>query len=447
MYTCANSRFSDVSSLLADATEEEIQTFQADLRGTKNNTKIDLQQNVFRNRTQFIKISKEADKLKGEMRMLRTLMSELTGAIGQATTAGGSGVDTAKARRIANRSSVANLEALWNSHLQTLWKRVEGSQKYLPAIPGRHIVYESSRWVELNAATWKPRRRVHLIMLNDHLLVAADKKRPEGTTNGKDNRDKLAPQPLIAIRCWPLEDVNMVDLAPRSQPGSREQGASSSAVNVRVGSGDSFTFATGSNEADVKMNLLATYRRTVEDLRKTKENETQERDKGRNSIGYLAGRDPGVLRSPALLDALDETSIPRSDILIDVDGKPQSIRWVEAQIDDLDIDIALQKFEEAVARLEKLRRIAKGIKGNSVAQSIVTLKLNERASKLEVVISKYLKETHAWITSTKRNVDWLVRLGFEDRAREAYLEARSEIIKKRVRYVWFFLMNKSCVLT
>lgn len=437
-------RYPDVSSLLADATEEEIQTFQADLRGTKNNTKVDLQQNVFRNRTQFIKISKEADKLKGEMRMLRTLMSELTGAIGQATTAGGSGADAAKARRIANRSSVANLEALWNSHLQTLWKRVEGSQKYLPAIPGRHIVYESSRWVELNAATWKPRRRVHLIMLNDHLLVAADKKRPEGTTNGKDNnRDKLAPQPLVAIRCWPLEDVNMVDLAPRAQPGSREQGASSSAVNVRVGSGDSFTFATGSNEADVKMNLLATYRRTVEDLRKTKETETQERDKGRNTIGYLAGRDPGVLRSPALLDALDETSLPRSDVLIDVDGKPQSLRWVEAQIDDLDIDIALQKFEEAVARLERLRRIAKGIKGNSVAQSLVTLKLNERASKLEVVISRYLKETHAWITSTKRNVDWLVRLGFEDRAREVYLEARSEIIKKRVRYVMLFPTNRN----
>lgn len=409
--------------------------YQADLRGTKNRTSVDLQQNVFRNRTQFIKISKEAEKLKGEMRMLRTLMSELTGAIGQATAAGGSGADTAKARRIANRSSVANLEALWNTHLQTLWKRVEGSQKYLPAIPGRHIVYESSRWVELNAATWKPRRRVHLIMLNDHLLVAADKKRPEGATNGKDNRDKQALQPLVAIRCWPLEDVNMVDLAQRSQPGSRDQATSSNAINVRVGSGDSFTFATGSNEADVKAGLLATYRRTIEDLRKTKENETQERAKGSDSIGYLAARDPGVLRSPALMNALDETSMPRSDVLIDVDGKPQSIRWVEAQIDDLDIDIALQKFEEAVARLEKLRRIAKGIKGNSIAQNIVSLKLNERASKLEVVISKYLKETHAWITSTRRNVDWLVRLGFEDRAREAYLEARSEIIKKRVRCV------------
>jgi exocyst complex component 8 len=431
-------RFTDVSTLLADATEEDIQTFQMDLRKAKNRTSVDLQDNVFRNRTQFIKISKEAEKLKGEMRMLRNLMSELTGALGQATSAGSAGADTAKARRLANRSSVANLEALWNTHLQTLWKRVEGSQKYLPAIPGRHIVYESSRWVELNVATWKPRKRVHLIMLNDHLLVAAEKKRAEVQTNG-NARDKQATQQLVAIRCWPLQDVQMVDLA-RREPGTGEKVASSNAINVRVGA-DSFTFSTGSSEAAEKVALLTTFRRTVEDLRKNQEMETQERAKGQDTAGYLAARDPGVLRNPALMDSLEETSIARTDILIDVDGKPQSIRWVEAQIDDLDIDIALQKFEEAVARLENLRRIAKGIKGNSVAQNIVTLKLNERAAKLEAVISRYLKDTHAWITSTRRNVDWLVRLGFEDRAREAYLEARSEIIKKRIRFVICILQS------
>jgi hypothetical protein len=391
---------------------------------------------VFQNRTQFIKISKEAEKLKGEMRMLRNLMSELTGALGQATSAGGSGADTAKARRIANRSSVANLEALWNTHLQTLWKRVEGSQKYLPAIPGRHIVYESSRWVELNAATWKPRRRVHLILLNDHLLVATEKKRADGAANAREPREKQGPPQLVATRCWPLQDVQMADLTTRSTPGSGDKASpsSSTAVNVRVGT-DSFTFATGSTEASEKMTLLTTFRRTIEDLRRNLEAESQEREKAQDTVGYLANRDNSLLRSPDLLESVNETSIPRSDMLVDVDGKPQSIRWVEAQIDDLDIDIALQRFEEAVTRLETLKRIAKGIKGNSIAQSVITLKLNERASKLAVVITRYLKDSHAWKTSTHRNVDWLVRLGYEDRAREAYLEARTEIVKKRIRYI------------
>lgn len=399
----------------------------------KNSASTDLQHNVFQHRTQFIKISKEAEKLKGELRTLRNLMSELTGALGQATSAGDTGADTFnnKSRR---RTSVANLEAMWNTHLQTLWKRVEGSQKYLPAIPGRHVVYESSRWVELNAATWKPRRRVHLILLNDHFLVAAEKKRTDTAAITKDARAKQGTPQLVATSCWALQDVQMADLATRNTPGSGNEANSSNAVNVRVGT-DSYTFATGSTESQVKLTLLTNFRRTVEDLRKILEVESQARKKSQDEVGYLATRDSSLLRSPDLVEALNDTSVPRTDILVDVDGKTQSIRWVETQIDDLDIDIALQRFEEAVSRLEKLKRIAKGIKSNSLAQSIITVKLNERASKLAAVVTRYLKDTHAWRTSTHRNVDWLVRLGFEDRAREAYLEARSDIMKKRVRYV------------
>src|SRR6266480_1111314 len=240
----ANVQLSDVANLLADASEEDIQRFQQDLRKVKNRTSTDLQQNVFQNRTQFIKISKEAEKLKAEMRTLRNLMSELTSGLGQATSSAGGGPDTLASRRQANRSSVANLEALWNTHLQTLWKRVEGSQKYLPAIPGRHIVYESGRWVELNAATWKPRRRVHLILLNDHFLVAAEKKRTDATTlNQRDVKEKQGPTQLFAVRCWPLQEVQMADLATRATPGSAEKATTSNSVNIRVGT-DSYTFAT-----------------------------------------------------------------------------------------------------------------------------------------------------------------------------------------------------------
>jgi hypothetical protein len=203
-------------------------------------------------------------------------------------------------------------------------------------------------------------------------------------------------------------------------------------VNVRVGA-DSLTFATGSADAELKMQLLTDFRRTQEDLRRTLEEENQNRDKRQDAAGYLAGRDAGVLQNAELVEAITETSVPRSDILIDVDGKPQSLRWVEGQIDDLDIDIALQRFEEAVARVEKFRRIARGIKNNKMAQNLITLKLNERAAKLEAVITRYLKDTPSWITATKKHVDWLVRLGFEDRAREAYLQSRTQTIKQRMR--------------
>jgi hypothetical protein len=428
--------------MLADASEQDIRDYQNELRKVKNRTSTDLQHNVYQNRTQFIKISKEAERLKGEMRTLRTLMSELTQTLGQTTSAAGLAGDTKTARKQANRSSVANLEALWNTHLQTLWKRVEGSQKFLPAIPGRHIVYESARWVELNAATWKVRQRVHMILLNDHLLVASEKKRTDmAAQNARDAKQKnQAPMQLVAQRCWALQDVQMADLTSRSAPGSRDREGSSNAIIVRVAT-ESYTFATAGGDGIEKGTLLSAFRKTVEDLRKTLGAETEERGKAQDSVNYFATRDLSILKKTDLLDSLSDNSVNnRASMLVDVDGKQQNIRWVESQLDDLDIDIALRRFEEAVKRVERLKNLAKNIRGNLVAQEIVTLKVNERAAKLASVLIRQLVESHSWMNSTKTYANWIIRLGFEDQAREAYLDARSEVIKKRARYASRFEM-------
>ncbi|KAF2459138.1 hypothetical protein BDY21DRAFT_318400 [Lineolata rhizophorae] len=465
-----------VASLLADASEQDIRDYQDELRKVKNRTSTDLQHNVYQNRTQFIKISKEAEKLKGEMRTLRTLMTELTVALGQATSAGeGSSGDplgngslngsteslstpsTTSSRR-ANRSSVANLEALWNTHLQTLWKRVEGSQKFLPAIPGRHIVYESGHWVELNAATWKPRRRVWIILLNDHLLIAAEKKRAELAATQQSARDVKtngagppggAPT-LVAQRCWSLQDVQVSELSSSTASSA----AAAAAISIRVGN-DSFTYAATGGASDPrseKSTFVSTFRKAAEDIRRA----TEETSRGGGSFlpsnrdlaeaanagggagasstgsGTSAGTSGGVGAG-----AGSTVSINSSTVFVDVDGKKQSIRWVEGQLDELDIAIALQRFEDAVARVERLRRLAKSIRGNAVAQEVVAAKVAGRAEKLAGVLTRQLVQTHSWLGSMRSNVDWLVRLGYEDRARERYLEAREEVLLKRTRQCAF----------
>src|SRR5271168_4179853 len=110
-----------VTDLLSNASEQDIQEYQDNLRRVKNRTSLDLQQNVYQNRTQFIKISKEAEKLKSEMAVLQGLMSELTIALGQTNAdSNTNGLKSAElngdiqSRRRANRSSVANLESMWN---------------------------------------------------------------------------------------------------------------------------------------------------------------------------------------------------------------------------------------------------------------------------------------------------------------------------------------------
>ena len=204
-----------VTNLLSNASEQDIQEYQNSLRKIKNRTSANLQQSVYQNRTQFIKISKEAEKLKTEMQVLRGLMSDLTGALSQT-----SGSPTATLspevngttfnKRNAHRTSVANLESMWNVQLQTLWKNVEKSQKFLPAIPGRHIILENGAWVELDSATWKPKRPIHLVLLNDHLLIASKKRKrmdPNAPQQGP------APTKLVAEECWPLQNIDMADMS------------------------------------------------------------------------------------------------------------------------------------------------------------------------------------------------------------------------------------------
>jgi predicted RNase H-like nuclease (RuvC/YqgF family) len=117
-----------VAAALADATDEQIREYENELRYIKSKAQADLQQSVLQNRTQFIKISKEAEKLKTEMRALKNLMAELktnTMALLSAARRGTSEADLSGSLTIGmgmskrdKRSSVQDRSALWNTQLQ-----------------------------------------------------------------------------------------------------------------------------------------------------------------------------------------------------------------------------------------------------------------------------------------------------------------------------------------
>ena len=382
--------------MLANASEQEIQDYQKSLRKVKNRASTDLQHNVYQNRTQFIKISKEAEKLKGEMRTLRGLMNELMATLEQASVTApstlGSRSETlddraTKARKRANRSSVANLEAMWSVQLQALWKNVESSQKFLPAIPGRHVVYETGHWMELDAATWRPLRPVHIILLNDHLMVASRrrKKADPNTANNSDFAQKAATK-LVAEKCWPLHAIDLADTVTiygvqATNGSARANKEITRAITIRTGQ-ESFTFRADKIEPTEKAKFLLKFRRTAEENHRAgKTDEADVGNKSKETLNYLATRDPAISQSPGLLRSLSKSK-DRPEIMIDVDGKQRNLRWVEGQVDELDIEVALQRFEDAVTHVEKLRDLAKSLKNNSVARDLVIIKVDERASKL-----------------------------------------------------------------
>ncbi|KAK2606106.1 exocyst complex component exo84 [Conoideocrella luteorostrata] len=427
-----------VSAVLGDATDDQIREFENSLRKLKGRAATDLQHNILQNRTQFIKISKEAEKLKGEMRALRNLMAELktnTTALRAAsmkndqpaTIPGGASAPAGLSKR-DKRSSVADRSALWNSQMQALYKNVEGSQKFLPNAAGRHVVQNAGPWVELDNATYKSRRAMQIFLLNDHLLIASRKKRKVDAP--ADARGPMIK--LVADRCWSLLDVEVVDM-PGTAESSGGRNKLADAIMIRGGGQESFIYRTEKQEADEKKSLLLNVRKAVEELRKGLQSEMEANNKARETINYFASRDPGLLQKTELLETLSDIK----DMLIEVDGKQQNLRWVESQMDELDIDIALQKFEPAVVRVEKLKGLALGLRSNVVAQDFINFKVEERAARLAGIIIRELESTHSAQSKTKVNVGWLTSLGFEDRAREAYLAARTGIIHKRARQCIF----------
>ncbi len=423
-----------VAEILSEATEDEIREYESALRKLKRRASADLQANVYQNRTQFIKISKEAEKLKGEMRTLRNLMAELKANTTALRSGSNSVVDpgfngqigTGLSRR-DKRSSVADRTALWSSQMQALYKNVEGSQKFLPNTPGRHVVQNAGPWVELDNATYRSRRAMQIFLLNDHLLIASRKKRK---TDGPGAADSRAPMTkLVADRCWHLLDVEVVDMAgPGDSSGGRNKLAD--AVMVRGGGqNESFIYRTEKPEDPEKAALMLNIRKRVEELRRNLQSEREATNKAKETINYFASRDPGLLQKTELLETLSDIK----DMLIEVDGKQQNLRWVESQMDELDINIALQQIEPAVVLIEKLKSLAYGLRNNAMAQDFISFKVDERRAKLAGLVARELVSTHNQQKKAKQNISWLARLGLEDRAREAYLEARSETIQKRSR--------------
>ncbi|KAI0852966.1 serine/threonine-protein phosphatase pp2a catalytic subunit [Daldinia vernicosa] len=423
-----------VANILSEATEDEIRDYETALRKLKSRAAADLQQSVYQNRAQFIKISKEAEKLKSEMRTLRNLFKELatnTNALRAASNNHGtpmSGEFSTGLSKKDRRSSVADRTVLWNTQMQVLYKNVEGSQKFLPNSMGRHVIQDAGPWIELDNATYKSRRSMQIFLLNDHLLVASRKKRK--TDNPNDTRGPATK--LVADRCWPLLDVEITDMAVTTESFSGKNKLVD-AIMVRGVGQESFIYKTEKQEDPEKSALLLNIRKAVEELRKNLQSEMEANNKAKETINYFASRDPGLLQKTELLETLSDIK----DMLIEVDGKQQNLRWVEGQMDELDIDIALQKFDLAVDRVEKMQKLARGLKNNIIAQDFIDFKIEERCTKLAGLIIREVVDSHSQPLKTKRNVEWLNRLGFEDRARDAYLKARGDLIQKRSRQCIF----------
>ncbi|KAI5481542.1 hypothetical protein MNV49_002768, partial [Pseudohyphozyma bogoriensis] len=401
------------------AQTEDLRALKTRLEGAMKITEGDLQRSVFKNYADFVVISKEIATLESEMLELKSVLEEWRAV--PESLEGGWGVDellmpggSQGPNRRTQRNSLADLATLYKSQLSALWEGVEGSQKLLPYVPGRHLIAESASFIELNSATYKPKQNVHLFLLNDAMLVSVKKRR--GTGMGGKVR-------LVAERCFNLSEIVVVDL--------KDGGDLTNAVKIKRGK-ETIIFRTDKSE-DKKVLLMA-FKKVAEELMNKKRKEMLSEAEARKG-------DPSNLRS-ARFDydgSLPSSGFSPSEILgfgkDDPTGKDLS--WIGDYSDELAVAIATRTFEEAVVLVEKGKIIAPQLADDPHASVLFRTKLDQRSTELVASLVQDLGDHSIRKSGVVRTTAWLLRLGQGEKARETFLNGRGTLVRRRARQIKF----------
>lgn len=240
-----------------------IDDFFQSLTGQRKQLDTDLKTKINENQQHILQLTGDLKVTQDELVRLRALTQDLYSILGEfsaaahrrlaldANTGSGTGlsssVETGRlvpGARARDRLSVFLLEKMWAAELQLLYKHVDGAQKYVQPVPGRHVLAESGRWHEINVGTWKPTRAMHLFLLSDLVLVAARRALHDG-----------AAKRLQALYCWPLSAVDITAISAPPQVGG---GDALYVINVRA---NSLSFVYQTDRYDHFTRVVAAFRK------------------------------------------------------------------------------------------------------------------------------------------------------------------------------------------
>ncbi|KAG8804158.1 exocyst complex component exo84, partial [Serendipita sp. 399] len=401
---------------------------QASLVASKSATAADLQYSIFKNYEEFILISKEISTLENAMLELKESLSEWKSMPSLLRIE--DNTNQSQERKRAQRSSVADLRVLYASQMQELHAKIEGSAKFVPTIPGRHIIYQSPEMYHLNQATYKVEYAAVLVLLDDSILVAKRRRR----RNGERGR-------LVAERCWNLSEIVIVDV--------KDSANRTNIIKVRHGR-EGYVYRT--DRSSEKKSLLAAFRQTSEELatkrRKEREGEHERRmsvwtSGERSSVGMSMGMSrlsmsglsmimPGggeaIPPMPGMNPAAWSSEMRRFDFLGGKDKAEGDLRWISEFCDNLTVAIALREWDEAVKLVEEGRK-------QVATKPALKDRLHILTSNLISALIHSISDHRRRKTAVVQLSGYLARLHSTPAARSAFLAARGELIRKRVRTI------------
>ncbi|KAF9365084.1 exocyst complex component exo84 [Mortierella sp. NVP85] len=392
---------------LANASEESIRSFLQSLKDSRSLAAEDLQENVFKNYNEFVTISKEISTLESDMQTLRGLLDDLKTASDNLVddddefllTAGKllllhvcieDSAPVVPKRMTVMVSSMSDLTSVWKAQMMALWEGIEGAQKMLPYHPKRHLIRESPSFVEVNTTTNKIKHPVHIVLLNDSILIATRKKKTAANSKYK----------LLGDRCWSLTDITIEDMKDTSDIRN--------AIKITHGN-EVFVYKT--EKGQEKQTMLVNAKRTTDEML-ARSNES--RSKGR--IGFTPLSNRGGFKTSASSNQPDA-------------------RWLAEFTDELDVMIAQRELENAVAGVEKATAVLSQMTLPAAKMEETRKRLDERVARLSKVIVTDLGLPHITKLGVQRDVGWLERLGCLDQAKEVFLSNRTRVVRQRLSQV------------
>ncbi|WRT69149.1 uncharacterized protein IL334_006133 [Kwoniella shivajii] len=411
---------------LTGADEDEKKRFKAALMREKQGNKKELQKNVFRHYAEFVTISKEISTLENDMLDLKELLGQwkdLPQLMGMEDTLAPTLDKSGNIeRRRTQRNSVMDLQNLYKTQLTQLWSTVEGSQKYLPLVPGRHLVYETHNFVELNAATYKAKQNVSMFLLNDLLLIAGRRRMKSVVTNGDGNDKERERGRMVAERCWVLADLVVVDV--------KDSGDLTNALKIRRGK-EVCVYRTSKPED--KKSLLGAFRQVSQELGEKKRKESEKEQERRKSMWH-GDKGGGPSSGGPSLPGIMSPGRPLSTIGVSM-ADSKDLRWIDEYGDELTMAIARRDWDEAVNLVERGRDLLKTVSSNPSALTLLTTRLDQLTPSLIHQISHDLSSPQIRKTVTGNLVSLLTKLDCSDLARDTFLRSRKEVMLKRVRSI------------
>ncbi|CAG8529125.1 883_t:CDS:10 [Ambispora gerdemannii] len=425
-----------IQMILTSTSEEGVRAFYNNLRESKELAASDLQRNVYKNYNEFVTISKEISNilsrdfcLESDMFVLRGLLNELRNVSNNLRD--DSNVESATADTVTTVTSdpiiprgrkpvsnnAADLQSIWKAQIEALWEGVEGAQKLVPLEPGRHIIRESSSFVEINPATNKPKQGVQMFLLSDCLLVAVKKKRA------------MVRIKLIAERCWGLNEITLIDMKDTSEHQNL----------IKILKHPVDTFIYKADKPEEKKNLISMTRRAVEVMMVFKTNGV---DQAGNTDSIINVQNQQL--SPLLRSMPRRSRSPASPLL----GAPRNqavskevslgdSREIADLTDQLDVSIAQREYDEAVENIERAKSMVNNLSLEPGKLDVIRRKMDDRVVRLSNAISRDLTNPDLKKSQVQKNVRWLLRLGYGEQARQMFLGARSKIIRIRTKQLKF----------